>query len=232
MQSAGSRGPRDHGELAVGERPHTPDVEVREGLADLMAAEGEAFALAPEARRHAALRPAGPARRPPLWARTIAAGAKALLMVLLVWGLFFNFSEVRGSSMRPGIQDGDRILVDHVSYLFADVGRGDIVVMRYPLDPSVDYVKRIVGLPGDRVEIFRGQVWINGDRLEETYVAEENVDPWAVVDTVVEDGHYFVLGDNRMRSSDSRDFGQVAATYLRGKVRARLWPIERAGLLE
>jgi signal peptidase I len=152
-------------------------------------------------------------------------------MFTLVWGLFFNFSEVRGSSMRPGIHDGDRILVDHVSYMFATVSHGDIIVMRYPLDPTVDYVKRVVGLPGDHVEIFRGQVWLNGTQLDEAYVASENIDPWAVADTTVEPGHLFVLGDNRIRSSDSRDFGQVPQVYVRGKVRARLWPFERVGLV-
>ena len=133
--------------------------------------------------------------------------------------------------MRPGIQDGDRILVDHVTYMFGEVARGDVIVMRYPLDPSVDYVKRVVGLPGDHVEVFRGQVWVNGERLAEDYVAPENIDPWAVVNTVVEPEHLFVLGDNRLRSSDSRDFGQVAHVFVRGKVRARLWPLERAGFV-
>jgi signal peptidase I len=184
-------------------------------------------------QRHAVLTPAadGAPVRSPMLVRVATAGSKVLLMLALVWGLFFNFSEVRGSSMRPGIADGDRILIDHVSYMFQDVHRGDIVVLRYPLDPSVDYVKRIVGLPGERIEIMRGQVWIDGVRLEEDYVAAENIDPWATVDTVVQSGHYFVLGDNRIRSSDSRDFGQVAAVYLRGKVRARLWPIGRAGFV-
>lgn len=210
--------------------PHTPRAEDAARLATLLAPDADLDGLAPAARRHAVLAPAGP-ERPPLLVRLVAGTSKAALMTLLVWGLFFNFSEVRGGSMRPGIQDGDRIVVDHVSYMFAAVTRGDIVVLRYPLDPSVDYVKRVVGLPGDHVEIFRGQVWINGTRLDETYVDAANMDPWAVVDTVVEPGHYYVLGDNRLRSSDSRDFGQVAEAYLRGKVRARVWPIERAGLI-
>ena len=199
-------------------------------LTDLFAPDVDGTPTGPGERSHAALAPVVEAR-PPALARLATGVSKAILMAALVWGLFFNFSEVRGSSMRPGIQDGDRILVDHVSYMFASVARGDIVVLRYPLDPSVDYVKRVVGLPGDRVEIFRGQVWINGVRLEEDYVDAENMDPWAIVDTVVEPGHYFVLGDNRLRSSDSRDFGQVSEVYLRGKVRARLWPIARAGLI-
>ena len=201
-----------------------------QGLGELFAGDDHGPAAPRDRRRHRVLAPAS-ARRPTFVVRAITTVSKACLMLALVWGLFFNFSEVRGSSMRPGIHDGDRILVDHVSYMFATVSRGDIIVMRYPLDPTVDYVKRIVGLPGDHVEIFRGQVWLNGARLEEDYVAAENIDPWAIVDVVVEPRHFFVLGDNRLRSSDSRDFGQVPEVYLRGKVRARLWPFERVGLV-
>ncbi len=211
-----------------------PHVEREVPLADLFGADGEPL-LTPTRGAHRTLAPASapsaPAGGVGLAARVLTAGSKLGLMLALVWGLFFNFSEVRGSSMRPGIQDGDRILVDHVTYMFGEVARGDVIVMRYPLDPSVDYVKRVVGLPGDHVEVFRGQVWVNGERLTENYVAPENIDPWAVVNTVVEPEHLFVLGDNRLRSSDSRDFGQVAQVFVRGKVRARLWPLERAGFV-
>jgi len=202
-------------------------------LTDLFGADAAPLP-APARVAHRALAAAGEApypQRPGLSVRVLTAGSKVGLMLALVWGLFFNFSEVRGSSMRPGIQDGDRILVDHVSYMFGAIERGDVIVMRYPLDPSVDYVKRVVGLPGDQVEVFRGQVWVNGERLTEDYVSPENIDPWAVVNTVVEPGHLFVLGDNRLRSSDSRDFGQVAHVFVRGQVRARLWPLQRAGLV-
>ncbi len=162
----------------------------------------------------------------------IVAGSKALIVISLAWGLAFNFSEVRGSSMEPGIHDRDRILVDQVSYIFGSVQRGDVVILRYPLDPSLDYIKRVIGLPGDEVVIQRGQVYINGEHLDEPYVAAAAIDPWSSMHTVVRPGHYFVLGDNRRRSSDSREFGQVPAEYLRGKVRARLWPLGRVGLID
>ena len=157
--------------------------------------------------------------------------AKSVVMVLLAWALCFNFSEVRGGSMLPGIQDKDRILVDHVSYLFASPSRGDVVVLRYPMDPSLDYVKRIIGLPGDHILIRDGLVTVNGVQMPEAYVDPLKNDPYAYVDTVVQEDSYFVLGDNRIRSSDSREFGQVPHEYLRGKVRARLWPIERIGAI-
>lgn len=194
------------------------------------------FAL-DELPRTAARRVAGATIRPiqaeePSFAGRLAVlGAKLSVLVMLAWGLLFNFSEVRGSSMEPGIHDRDRIMVDHVSYLVADVARGDIVVLRYPLDPSLDYIKRVIGLPGDEIVIARGEVRVNGEHLDEPYVAESSIEPWTTMNTTVRPGHYFVLGDNRRRSSDSREFGQVPFEYLRGKVRFRLWPLDRIGLV-
>jgi signal peptidase I len=161
-----------------------------------------------------------------------ATTCKVGLLVVLAWGLLFNFSEVRGSSMAPGIHDRDRILVDQISYLVGDVARGDVVVLRYPLDPSLDYIKRVIGLPGDEVTILGGDLFINGDLVTEPYVDSASVDPYTRLYTRVADGHYFVLGDNRLRSSDSREFGQVSRDLLRGKVRMRVWPPDRAGWIE
>lgn len=185
----------------------------------------------PTRRRGRALPPV-PAR-PRRSAATVVVSfcAKSVVMLMLAWALCFNFSEVRGGSMLPGIEDRDRILVDHVSYLFAQPVRGDVVVLRYPMDPSLDYVKRVIGLPGDHVEINEGNVFVNGQRVEEPYLDPQKNDPYAYVDTVVQEDSYFVLGDNRIRSSDSREFGQVPHEYLRGKVRARLWPMSRVGAI-
>jgi len=141
--------------------------------------------------------------------------------------LFFHLSVVRGSSMTPGIQDGDRILVEPWSYMVGDAERGDVVVMRYPLDPSVDYIKRVIGLPGDEILMAGGYVWVNGSLLTEPYVA--SVDTSSYLQEIVREDSYFVLGDNRPRSSDSREFGQVPMDHLRGRVDVRLWPPTRAG---
>jgi signal peptidase I len=151
-------------------------------------------------------------------------------LLALAYSLLFNLSVVRGSSMTPGIQDGDRILVEPWSYLLGPIERGDVVVLRYPLDPEIDYIKRIIGLPGDRVTLSQGEVWVNGARLDEPYV--EAVDPSSSLATQVEPGCYFVLGDNRPRSSDSREFGLVPERYVRGRVDLRLWPLGRAGLID
>ncbi len=150
-------------------------------------------------------------------------------LVLVFYAVFFNLSVVRGSSMSPNIHDGDRILVEPWSYLFEGVDRGDVIVMRYPLDPSVDYIKRVIGLPGDQVTLAGGHVWVNGELLHEPYVLDKDAESYMSVR--VKDGHLFVLGDNRPRSSDSREFGQVPSDYVRGRVDLRLWPLTRLGFV-
>jgi signal peptidase I len=178
----------------------------------------------------AALPSSGPSRR--LRARLAGASSAFRLACLLLvsYGFFFNLSVVRGSSMTPGIQDGDRILVEPWSYLLGEIERGDVVVLRYPLDPEIDYIKRVIGLPGDHVSLVRGQVWVNGEVLDEPYVA--SIDSSSVLSVEVSSGSYFVLGDNRPRSSDSREFGLVPESYVRGRVDLCLWPPHRAGLIE
>jgi signal peptidase I len=156
--------------------------------------------------------------------------AKVAAISLLSYAMMFNFSVVRGSSMSPGIHDGDRILVDHLSYVFGEVKRGDIVVLQYPLDPNLDYIKRVIGLPGDAITIESGRVEVNGVLIDEPYIADP--DPRTRIETRVEPDHFFVLGDNRAHSSDSREFGQVPRANLRGRVDLRVWPLERVGTLD
>ena len=162
-------------------------------------------------------------------ARDLFAGTRFVLGAALLYTLFFNLSVVRGNSMSPSIFDGDRILVEPWSYMFGGAERGDVVVLRYPLDPSVDYIKRVIGVPGDQITLAGGHVWVNGELIAEPYIAE--VDPDSFVSQQVLPGHYFVLGDNRPRSSDSREFGQVPADLVRGRVDVRLWPLGRMGLI-
>ena len=175
---------------------------------------------------------AAPESRPRRFARAardLFAGTRFVLGAALLYILFFNLSVVRGNSMSPSIFDGDRILVEPWSYMFGGAERGDVVVLRYPLDPSVDYIKRVIGVPGDEVTLAGGHVWVNGELLAEPYIDE--VDPDCYARTQVLPGHYFVLGDNRPRSSDSREFGQVPAELVRGRVDVRLWPLGRMGLI-
>jgi signal peptidase I len=157
----------------------------------------------------------------------LGSAAQALGLAVVAYVLVFHLSVVRGASMNPGIHDGDRILVDHLSYVFGGVRRGDVVVLRCPVDPSLDYIKRVIGLPGDEVRIEDGSVYVNGALLDEPYV--DRPDRRSKLLERVAPDHYFVLGDNREHSSDSREFGQVSRELLRGRVDLRVWPPERAG---
>jgi len=211
-------------------RPRLPDAAPLEGAAT--AAELLAEPRAPVRRpappdpEPAEARPLREERRPRVFAGLLQIGSLAVLTYFCL----FNFSVVRGSSMAPRIHDGDRILIDHFSYMFADVGRGDIVVLKYPLDPSVDYIKRVIGLPGDEVLLEDGEVWVNGEPIDEPYV--DAPDPMTRMRVRVKPAHYFVLGDNRRRSCDSREFGLVPKDYVRGKVEVRVWPLARLGPID
>lgn len=132
--------------------------------------------------------------------------------------------------MAPGIADGDRILVEPWSYMMSDVARGDVIVLRYPLDPSVDYIKRVIGIPGDEVYVCNGKVWVDGELVHEPYVTFEGIE--APSSFVVSPDSLFVLGDNRPRSSDSREFGLVPYENVRGRVDVRLWPLDRVGIIQ
>jgi len=193
----------------------------------------DAWTLPPPVETREAWRPAShPLERDTQRARRawLAPAWQAVALVALAYLCLFNLSVVRGSSMAPRIHDGDRILIDHFSYMFSNVHRGDIVVLKYPLDPSVDYIKRVIGLPGDDVVVDSDGVWVNGERISEPYVAEQ--DPFSRVHTRVKPAHFFVLGDNRPRSSDSREFGLVPQDYIRGKVEVRVWPPSRIGAID
>ena len=179
----------------------------------------------PSSARMSSARVSG-GRPPQVLSSMLQVGALALVTYLCL----FNFSIVRGSSMAPRIHDGDRILIDHFSYMMAPVERGDIVVLKYPLDPTVAYIKRVIGLPGDHVVLEEGRVFVNGTPLEEPYV--DDPDAYSDVDVEVLPAHYFVLGDNRRRSCDSREFGQVPGDYVRGKVDLRVWPPARFGRID
>jgi signal peptidase I len=136
---------------------------------------------------------------------------------------------VQGASMQPRIEDNERILVNKFIYRFQGVERGDVVVFYYPRDPSVSYIKRVIGLPGDRVEIRAGTVYVNGEAIDEPYLLSEFRDRYDLAETEVERGHYFVMGDHRSSSMDSRSFGAVPEKYIYGKAAFCVWPIGKTG---
>ena len=138
---------------------------------------------------------------------------------------------VRGDSMSPNFQDGEYLIVNEVTYRFNDIQRGDVVIFRFPNDPSQFFIKRIIGLPGETVRVEGGEVVIinrthpGGTVLRESYLSENT--PGNV--EIRLDGHeYFVLGDNRDASSDSRRWGPLPEHLIVGKAWIRAWPIERA----
>ncbi len=131
--------------------------------------------------------------------------------------------------MMPLLDDQERIFVNKFVYSLESVERGDIVVFRYPRDPSTSYIKRVIGVAGDRVRIDEGQVFVNGRALVEDYVSAEFVDDRSYPEITVPQGSYFVLGDHRNMSKDSRDFGPVDVRYIYGKAVFGYWPIEKMG---
>ncbi len=120
--------------------------------------------------------------------------------------------KVEGTSMMPSLDDQERIFVNKYVYRLEPIQRGDIVVFRYPRDTSKSFIKRVIGLAGDRIRIDSGEVFVNGEALEEDYVPAAYADQRSYPETVVPPNSYFVLGDHRTMSNDSRDFGPVNNT--------------------
>ena len=137
--------------------------------------------------------------------------------------------KVEGTSMMPSLDDQERIFVNKFVYRLESIQRGDIVVFRYPRDPSKSFIKRVIGLAGDRIRIEAGQVFVNGEPLEEDYVPRAYADERSYPEQVVPDNSYFVLADHRTMSNDSRDFGPVAASYIYGKAVFGYWPMDKMG---
>ena len=156
----------------------------------------------------------------------------AVAVALIIVVFFYQPVRVEGTSMLPQLVDQERIFVNKFLYRIDQIERGDIVVFWYPLDPSRSYIKRVVGLPGDVVEIRRGYVWINGRRLAESYVPQEYFDPRSHAPVRVGPGAYFVMGDHRSESNDSRVWGPVPEENIYGKAVFRYWPVTRMGTLE
>jgi signal peptidase I len=139
--------------------------------------------------------------------------------------------------MLPYLHDGERIFVNKLVYYddykwAPHIYRGDIVVFWFPDDPSKSYIKRVIGLPGDTVEMHEGHVRVNGRDLEETYLDPHlNMNPYTRQPTYVKPGYYFVMGDNRDNSSDSRIWGLVPKKYIYGKALFRYWPLGSAKVI-
>jgi signal peptidase I len=131
-------------------------------------------------------------------------------------------------SMLPTLQPGEFVLVNKITYRLSDVKRGDIIVFHYPLNPQEDYIKRVIGLPGDDVNITNGELFVNGQKINESYISVTMVSEG---DWVVPQDALFVMGDNRNQSSDSRAWGYVPMENLVGKAMVIYWPLEEFKVL-
>lgn len=140
--------------------------------------------------------------------------------------------KVEGTSMQPRLVDQERIFVNRFIYRFEDIHRGDIVVFWYPRDTNKSFIKRVVAIPGDRVEILSGVVFVNGTKIEEPYLKPEFRDHDSFHRTIVPPDQYFVLGDHRNSSNDSRNWGFVPRNLIYGKAFFRYWPVSRVGIVE
>jgi signal peptidase I len=139
--------------------------------------------------------------------------------------------KVEGTSMMPSLDDQERIFVNKFVYRWEPIERGDIVVFRYPRDPSKSYIKRVIGVPGDQIRIDAGQVYVNGQVVEEDYVPPAYADERSYPEIMVPPNSYFMLGDHRSMSNDSRDFGPVKEGYIFGKAVFGYWPVDKLGRL-
>jgi len=165
----------------------------------------------------------------------VAVWARDLLVSLAISAFIIIFLyqpvKVEGTSMMPGLEDQERIFVNKFVYRWEPIQRGDIVVFRYPRDTSKSYIKRVIGVAGDRVRIENGQVYVNGQGLDEDYVPSEYADARSYAEVTVPAHSYFVLGDHRTMSNDSRDFGPVNERFIYGKAVFGYWPMEKLGRL-
>lgn len=154
-----------------------------------------------------------------------------VLSAILYFGIDAISARIRvdGQSMEPTLHSGEYVIVNKLAYKMGEPSIGDVIVFRYPRNPSQEYIKRVIGLPKDRVEILDGQVWVNGQVLDEPYIASA---PNYQANWVVPEKSLFVLGDNRNNSSDSHAWGPVPLEYVIGKAIVVYWPPQRWGLID
>lgn len=162
------------------------------------------------------------------WARDLILSVIIALVIIL---FFFQPVKVEGTSMLPVLADQERLFINKVVYRFglAEVNRFDLVVFWFPGDPSKSYIKRVIGLPGDTIEIKNGKVLVNGNAIQEPYLVEAFRDRSSLAPIKVPESSYFVLGDHRNASNDSRTWGPVPSAAIYGRAAFVYWPLDRMG---
>jgi signal peptidase I len=159
------------------------------------------------------------------WFKTLASAA---VYATLIVTFGFQVARVEGLSMAPTLADQDRLIVNKLAYRIGEPRRGDIVMLYYPIDPDKSFVKRVIAEEGDQVRIVDGQVFVNDVPMQDDFVAPEYRSHDDFGPSVIPEGYYFVMGDHRNNSSDSRHWGFVPKKYIIGKVQIRWWPIPTA----
>ena len=161
----------------------------------------------------------------------------SLAIFAVVYLFLFQPHQVDGRSMEPNFHDKEYILTDKISYRFGEPKRSDVVVFHSPQDERIDFIKRIIGVPGDSLQIKGGNLYINGTKIEENYINDPGqvaqgrfLKEGAKVD--VPAGQFFVMGDNRLHSSDSREWGFVTRDEIVGRAFFRYWPVAQFGVLQ
>ena len=156
------------------------------------------------------------------WIKTLISAA---VYAILIVTFGFQVARVEGLSMAPTLADQDRLIVNKLAYRIGEPRRSDIVMLYYPLNPDKSFVKRVIAEEGDTVRIVDGKVYVNEVPLNDDYVPQEyrSHDDWGP--QVIPEGYYFVMGDHRNNSSDSRTWGFVPKRYIIGKVQLRWWPV-------
>jgi signal peptidase I len=162
------------------------------------------------------------------WVRdlVIAVAVSAFIILFL-----YQPVRVEGTSMLPQLEDQDRLFIDKIAYRVGEIHEGDVVVFEYPRDRSKSYIKRVIGLPGDRLRIDHGRVYVNDRRLPEPYVPLRFEDDRSVAEMTLPPHEYWMMGDHRSISSDSRDFGPVDRSLIYGKAVFVYWPMEQVGVV-
>ncbi|HOZ53686.1 MAG TPA: signal peptidase I, partial [bacterium] len=159
----------------------------------------------------------------------------SLLIILPIRYFIIQPFYVKGASMEPTFHDHEYLIIDEISYRFNDPQRGEVIVFRYPDNPQEYFIKRVVGLPGEKIEIVNGDIFIynrdnpEGFKLDEGLYLADNIKTYNTNEAPVElaSGEYFVLGDNRYASKDSRTFGALNKSFITGRVFLRGWPFNR-----
>ena len=192
------------------------------------AAQGNGKEQAPEGADRLETVPGGRGGALHTWLRDLA-----ISVIVSAFIIVFLYQPVRveGTSMLPMLEDQDRLFINKMAYRVGDIQHGDVVVFLYPHDHSKSYIKRVIALPGETVRIDHGRVIVDGKALREKYVPPVFADDRSQPEMTVPDHEYFVMGDHRSISSDSRDFGPVERDLIYGKAAFVYWPVDQVGVV-